>query len=91
MKLPTLLTSAFVAAAMAAPTISPGSTVATEARWDYGSSNDKRNPVKTAAEWDFGSTGNERDVVDTDWDHGKKKGEMLSPPLAVALLIWSAL
>lgn len=71
---------------VAAPTSSTASTAAPEARWDYGSSNDRRETNKAAARWDYGSTDGKRDVVDTDWDYGKEKGELQETVLAVTLL-----
>ncbi|KAJ4361287.1 hypothetical protein N0V95_001989 [Ascochyta clinopodiicola] len=82
MKLSTPLTFVFTAAAIAALTLRTASTVASKARWDYGSSSDKRDVGKSVAEWDYGGTGDKRDVVDTDWNYGNKKGEMLVPRLA---------
>lgn len=86
MKLSITLASAFAVAALAAPTPEVASPAAVEARWDYGSSNDKRDSSKTVARWDYGSTENKRDVTDKHWDYGKKKGEFWSLLLADTLL-----
>lgn len=63
---------------------SPGvASAAHEVRWDYGSSNDKREPskqVQPASRWDYGSTEDKRDVVDPDWDYGKKKSKSFFQP-----------
>ncbi|KAF1928598.1 uncharacterized protein M421DRAFT_5067 [Didymella exigua CBS 183.55] len=73
MKLSIALISAFAAVVLALPTPSADSEVAPEVRWDYGSSNEKRDASRPVPRWDYGSTEDKRDHIDINWNYGKKK------------------